>query len=315
MTLGARFCRLLCRALYVLIVCTCPKVNGQVDNGAIVGQITIVRGSFPPDRVKLTLQTSGIVVTEAWTDTEGKFIFHDLPGNLYHVSINEDEYESYQEEVKVNPHISPVNFLSIQLKPKPRAEPSNSRAVLTGANPYLTDLADYEKRFPKKVVKEFERGVSSQADGRTSDAIKHFDAAIKLASDFYPAHNNLGTAYLSQGNFDAAEAEFKVAFQLNKNDTEAYFNLGNVFLLTQRYDDALRIVEEGLRREPTSGFGEFLHGSVYECLRRMPEAERALRDAIRLDPSLARAHLELVNLYLRERRTSDAVAELKYFLK
>jgi tetratricopeptide (TPR) repeat protein len=287
---------------------------GQVENGAIAGQITIARGSFPPDRIEVTLQTRGIVVTQVWTDNEGKFIFHDLPPNLYYVIIKDEKYEYYEEYVKVNPHTNPINILTIRLTPKDTPHKTDSSAA-KGENPYLASLVKYEKHFPGKVVKEFDRGVKLQADGKTPEAISHFQAALKMAPDFYPAHNNLGAAYVSQSSFAAAKHEFEAVLKLNEADSQAYFNLGNVFLLTNHFDDCLRMVEQGLRKQPNSGFGQFLLGSVYERLGRLSEAERALHETIRLDPGLSRAHLELVNLYLRQKRTQEAIGELKSFLQ
>jgi tetratricopeptide (TPR) repeat protein len=292
-----------------------PAAAQAGENGTIAGQITIARGSFPPDRIEVTLQTRGIIVNQVWTDDEGRFLFRDLPGNPYHVVINDEKYEPYEELVRLNPHTNPTYIISIRLTPKASAQPDAPPPAVAGGNPYLVDLAEYEKEFPKKAVKEFEEGVKCQANGRMEDAVRHFQEAMKLAPDFYPAHNNLGAVYLSQSNFPAAQAEFEAVLKLKQSDTQAYFNLGNVFLLTGRYDDCLRMVEEGLRKQPNSGLGHFLLGSVYGRLGRLPEAERALHDAIQFDPSLSRPHLELVNLYLREKRTPDAISELKFFLK
>src|SRR5215471_19197283 len=136
----------LCLALVSLL---CALATAQSDNGAIAGQITIARGSFPPDRIEITLQTRGIVVTQVWTDDEGKFIFHDLPPNLYYVIIKDDKYEYYEEYVKVNPHTNPINILTIRLTPKTTRSTNDSSAV-KGENPYLADLAGYERHFPMK---------------------------------------------------------------------------------------------------------------------------------------------------------------------
>jgi len=302
----------LCLAL--LPVSSLPAA-AQVENGTIAGRITVARGSFPPDRIQVTLQTRGIIVNQVWTDDEGKFVFHDLPGNLYHVIIGDEKYEPYEEDVKLNPHINPTNILTIRITPKAPVKPDAPPLAAAGGNPYLVDLAEYEKQFPRKAVKEFEKGVKGQASGEASDAVRHFQASLKLAPDFYPAHNNLGTIYLSQTKFAAAQEEFEAVLRLKQSDTQAYFNLGNVFLLTGHYDDCLRMVEEGLRKQPNSGFGQFLLGSVYGRMGKLPEAERALHDAILFDPSLSRAYLEMVNLYVREKRTTEAIGELKFFIK
>lgn len=286
----------------------------QNENGAIAGQITIARGNFPPDRIQVTLQTRGIVVNEAWTDDEGNFVFHELPPNLYHVVISDLRYEPYQEEVKFDPHKTTVTMLNIRLTPKAVAKGTASPTI-AGANPYLIDPADYEKRFPKKVVQEFKAGTRSQANGNADEAVRHFLAALKLAPDFYPAHNNLGAIYLAQSRFPAAQGEFEAALRLKASDAQAYFNLGNVFLLTKRYQDAEHNIRQGLQKQPSSAFGNFLLGSLYQETGETVESERCLRRSLELDPGMTKAHLALVNLYLREGRKPDAVVQLKLFLQ
>jgi tetratricopeptide (TPR) repeat protein len=292
-----------------------PAFGQGPDTGNIVGQITIARGSFPPDRIEVTLQTRGIVVNQVWTDDEGKFVFYNLPGNLYHLAINDERYEPYEEGVGFDPRGGSMTIVAIRLTPKTPAKPDAPQPAVGGGNPYLVDSADFEKQFPRKAVKEFEEGVKCQVEGKMGDAIKHFQQALKLAPDFYAAHNNLGAIYLSQSNFSAAQGEFEVALKLKQSDAQPYFNLGNVFLLTGRYDDCLRTVEEGLRRQPNSGLGRFLLGSVHARMGKLPEAERTLHEAIQFDSALARPHLELVNLYLRQKRTAEAISELKFFIK
>jgi len=307
------------RALPLLLWLSFPVVFStfaptQVENGAITGQITVTRSGFLQDRIQVSLQTRGITVGKVWTDTEGKFLFRDLPSNLYYVSIRDDKYEPYDEEVKVEPRTNPVNILSITLTQKIVVKYQVNSAI-HGSNPYIVDTATYERNFPKKAVKEFERGAESQLKGDYDDAVRHFQKALKLAPDFYPAHNDLGAIYVSQSKFAEAQAEFEAVLSKNQSDAEAYFNLGNVFLLRNRQDEAINMIQKGLTRQPKSAYGQFLLGSVYEQQARMPEAEQALQDAIRLDPGLARAHLQLVNLYLRQKRNSDAIGELRFFLK
>jgi TolA-binding protein len=48
---------------------------------------------------------------------------------------------------------------------------------------------------------------------------------------------------------------------------------------------------------------------------KLPEAESSLQNALRLDPKLSQAYLQLVNLYVRQNRREDAIAQLQAFLK
>ncbi len=91
--------------------------------------------------------------------------------------------------------------------------------------------------------------------------------------------------------------------------------MANLMLLTGKLQDAERFLQDGFRKQPDSAFGSFVQGSVLERNGKLPDAERALQRALELDPRLTRPHLELVNLYLRQERPADAIAELHKFLQ
>ena len=285
----------------------------QQEKGAIVGQISVARSGHPPSRIKVTLETRGAVVNEVWTDDEGRYSFLFLLPNLYHVIVNDERYQPYNENVSVNPVFTHTNVLNFTLVPKPSAKPDAPQAQVSGQNPYVVDAA-YAKEFPRKVIKEFEAGVKDQEKGKLDRAIKHFENALAIAPDFYPAHNNLGTLYVSRGDFARAQSEFERVLKLNQGDTQAYFNLGNVLLLTGHFEEARTILEEGIRRQPTVALGHFLLGTVLARMHQNEGAERELRKAQQIDPLFPKIHLELVNLYLQQQRVPEAVAELRVFL-
>jgi regulator of sirC expression with transglutaminase-like and TPR domain len=85
--------------------------------------------------------------------------------------------------------------------------------------------------------------------------------------------------------------------------------------LTQHFVEAEHQVDEGLQRSPSSAFGKFLQGSVYTRTSRPELAEKSLQNAIQLDPKMSQARLQLVNLYLQQKRTPDAITQLGAFLK
>ena len=291
---------------------------GQTQQtGSVVGRVRIVPGGPPPEPVLVTLQARGITVNTIFTDAEGRFVFYGLPSNLYHVVVNDPKYQPAEMQVTVNPAILATAYVQFNLYPK---DPQNgggttAQPAASGGNPYLVNVADYAKDFPKKAVDEFQKALKAEQKGKTDDAIQHYRKAIEIAPSFYPARNQLGVAFLARKDFAAAQTQFEEVIKLNQSDANAYFNLGNVFLLTRQFDDAQRLLEEGLRKQPNSGLGHFLLGSVYGRVGKLSEAERALHDAIQFDPGLSRAHLELVNLYLREKRAPEAISELRFFLK
>src|ERR1700694_2584011 len=287
----------------------------QNQLGKIIGNVRVVKGDFPAHPVLMSLEMRGSPIQSVYTDDAGRFGFYSLVANKYRVSVNDDAYEPVSEQTEVNPDASPMNFVQITLVPRPDAKKDPLPGRVEGSNPYLIDPAEYYRKFPKKTLKEFEKGVDADHQGKTDDAIQHYEKALSYSPDFYPAHNNLGSAYLGRQSFEAAQTQFEAALKANQNDVEAYFNLANVLLLTQRYPAAEREIEEGFQRRPDSAFGHFLQGSVYSRTGRPELAEKSLQSALQLDPKMSQVYLQLVNLYVQQKRTVEAITELETYLK
>lgn len=290
--------------------------QNQPQLGKIIGQIRIAKGDSPPHQILVELKLHGAAMESAYADGQGRFGFYNLVANAYRVAINDDDYYPVDELANVNPIINPLVMLQIFLRPredKKKDDPVGARAA--GSNPYLVDPSDYNKRFPKKAVKEYERGVDAERKGKHDEALAYYESALKIAPDYYPAHNNLGSIYLSKADFPSAETQFQEAVRLDQNDAQAYFNLGNVFMLTGRYAESENALGTGLKRRPDSGFGHFLQGCLFGRTGKFSEAEKSLRNALRLEPTMSQAHLQLVNLYLQQGRNPDSIGELEAYLK
>jgi tetratricopeptide (TPR) repeat protein len=304
--------------LALLLSCGFAKqtfAQQQNQLGRIIGNVKVSRGDFTPVPVLVSLEFRGTTIESAYTDAQGRFGFYNLLANTYRINISDDAYNPVSEVVDVNPTTSPMNVLQITLMPRSVSKKEPLPGRVAGSNPFLVDPAEYYRRFPKKTLKEFEKGADADHKGKTDEAIEHYQKALSYSPDFYPAHNNLGSAYLSQKNFDAAETQFGEALKSNQNDAQAYFNLANVLLLTHRNPEAEREIEEGLKRRPDSAFGYFLQGSLDSNTGRPDLAEKSLQHALELDPNMSQVYLQLVNLYLQQKRTSNAIDELEAYLK
>ena len=203
--------------------------------------------------------------------------------------------------------------MELTLVPKKKAAPDVATPP-GGSNPNIIDLHEYSERFPKKAVKEFEKGLAADAGGKGDEAIRHYLKAVAISPDFYIAHNNLGSDYVSKSDFVNARREFEQVVKLNQSDANGYFNLSNVCMLTNQLTDAQQFLDEGLRRQPDSGFGQFLLGSLNMRLKKTALAEAALLRAIQLDPTKAQYRLQLVNLLLQQGRKDAAASQLRELL-
>ena len=301
-------------ALALTLLAGVPVSPAQIV-GNIIGELHVIRSDLPGTPIQVNLVLRGATITTAYASDQGKFGFYSLSGNPYHIVINDERFEPVDQQVLLDPSVTAVQMVQISLTPKEPKAASDTLSKQKGNNPYIIDLEQYRHKFPKPAVKEFDKGLKADNANKRDEAIQHYEAALKIAPDFYPAHNNLGSDYLAGAKFSDAQAQFEAAIKLNQSDPEAYLNLANVQLQTKDYDSALKNVEEGLRKNPNSALGKFLLGSIYERMARFNEAERALREAIAIDPAMSRVRLEIVNLYLAQKRKTDAVAELRDFVK
>ncbi len=295
----------LARFAALLLLLSVSHLAWSQQMSSIIGVVRVLRGTFPTP-VLVKLEVHGATYAECYTDPEGRFAFNALPSNLFHVIINDEHYQPIDNQVITRPDITPLNILQLTLVPRESAFTKS-----TGA--YVVSLSDVN--VPEKALKEFERAVKKEADGKTEEAAEYYRKAIKAAPNFAMAHNNLGSLYVSKSNFAAARKEFEQTINLSPGDAKAYFNMANLLLLTSKLDEAERYVQQGFLKQPESAFGSFVQGSLFERAGKLDEAEQALRHALQLDPKQTRPHLELVNVYLLANRRADAVSELRAFLQ
>lgn len=297
----------LCRLAALALLFFAGQFAWSQQVGSIVGVIRVVRANFP-EPVLVTLEFRGAPIQSSYADPEGRFSFNSLYANLYHVVINDEHYAPVNLSAELKPDIQPVLIMQIILVPR-------QHAGTTSSGPYVVGPSDFTKNYPRSAVKEYERGVKKESEGKADEAIEQYRKAIKDAPDFAVAHNNLGSLYIGKSQFPDAQKEFEESIRLAPADSKGYFNMANLMLLTGKLSDAERYLQEGFRKQPDSAFGFFVQGSVMERSGRLQEAEHALQRALELNPKMTRPHLELVNLYLREQRRADAVSELQKFLQ
>ncbi len=305
---------LLVRALALL--CLGSSVFAQQSQiGKIVGIVRVLRGDFPSRQILVSLEIHGSTITSAYADGQGRFGFYDLSSNIYRVKISDDAYEPVDEMAIVNPAVNPTTFVMITLIPRKTVTQDTLPKRASGSNPDIVSLAEYTSKFPKPAVKEFDKGLKADHSGKKEEAFRHYQKALEIAPEFYPARNNLGSLYLDRQEYAKAKEEFTEVVRLNQSDAAGYFNLSNVCMLMGDMKEAQRYLDEGFRRQPDAALGQFLLGMLEMQNGKMTEAEGALKHAMELDPMMPQPRLQLINLYLKERRNQEATASLRDFLK
>ena len=125
-----------------------------------------------------------------------------------------------------------------------------------------------------------------------------------------------GAMFERQKNYTAAEAEFRKVLAIDPDHAATLNYLG--YMLADRnvrLDEAKDLIVKALQREPNSPAYLDSLGWVYFRLNKLPEAEEKLRQAMEFMSRDATVHDHLAEVYLREGKIKEAVAQWQSSVK
>ena len=139
-------------------------------------------------------------------------------------------------------------------------------------------------------------GEICDAQGKTAEALEHFETAYNINPDSAINCFNLGTVRMDEGRMDEAAALFKHAVQFNPDWPQVYTNLGCAYMNLGNNLAALAPLEHALEIEPDNVNAHINYGAALLRLGRRAEAAKQFLEALRLDPGnpAAQANLKLV---------------------
>lgn len=301
-------------AFLLALACLAPPAHAQ-NNGIVTGRVTNSQGQ--PQAVLVHLLADGdIPAGDAYTDSNGYYVITGLPNGTFTVVVEAEGYKPFRQTTRLDNLVQPRGQVMVELEPAPkeaaktgpRVSGSNSSHELSAKHP-LPPL-------DPKAVKEFDKGNKEQQKGNSQAALEHYQKALRIDANFYPALNNMGTLFEHQGNHAQAKEAFSKAVEINPDDGEAYINLGHVLYEEGQFRSAVDQLNQGLQRSPQSAVGNFFLGSAYFKLHEAEKAEPLLKKACALDPQhMAPAHLQLANLYLQRHDYGAAKVQLQTYLQ
>jgi tetratricopeptide (TPR) repeat protein len=151
--------------------------------------------------------------------------------------------------------------------------------------------------------------------GRLNDAVAQYEDALKLRPDSPATLTNLGNALRNiPGRSKEAIAQYQAALHLRPDYAVAHNNLGLVWSTTpDRSNDAIVQFEEALRADPDYAVA---HCNLGDALAKIPgrsdEAAAQYREALRLKPDYVEAHNNLGSLWANQpAQLDEAIAQFE----
>ncbi|HVY19985.1 MAG TPA: tetratricopeptide repeat protein [Bauldia sp.] len=142
--------------------------------------------------------------------------------------------------------------------------------------------------------------------GDAREALKAFDAAVRLAPNAPEPYANRGAALLELGRHEEALAALDRALRLRSEYANAHFNRGNVLRAMERYEDAVTAYARALRAQPNFAEAHLNRGLALGALKRGQEALDEFTRALRLKPALAGAQIGRAMAYRDMGQFADA---------
>jgi tetratricopeptide (TPR) repeat protein len=172
----------------------------------------------------------------------------------------------------------------------------------------LSIWGDTVAKCPGNQWSQVNLGMALYDQGRTTQALRHFEKSLQLAPDNFGAHNDLGLALAKLGRLPEAVNQYETALRLRPTFPEAHNDLGLALLELDRPAEALGHFETALRLNPGLATVCFNLGKTLAKLGRLEEAIARYEQAIQFNPRDAGACTNLGNVLVRMGRVSQAIA-------
>lgn len=151
--------------------------------------------------------------------------------------------------------------------------------------------------------------------GRTAEAIEHYQKALEIFPEYAEADNNLGRIFLNEGRLDEAKEYFQRAIRLKPGAAEAHNNLG--ILLVRQGDSAGAFQQYQSAIQHNPDFAEVYNNLaiLLASQGRFAESEADYRTALALKPDYAQAHDNFGILLARRGRLAEAMEHFQKALE
>jgi tetratricopeptide (TPR) repeat protein len=164
-------------------------------------------------------------------------------------------------------------------------------------------------------IAQYNLGVALDQKNQTDEAIRQYEAVLRVKPDYAGAHVNLGSDLDSRGQTDAAIREYQEAIRLAPDNTSARTDLGIAYFNTGQNEAAISQYQEVLRLSPDNPYARNNLGGPLYKLGRTDDAVHQFQEALRLKPDYVAAHLNLANVLAKMGSTNEAVRQYQEVLR
>ena len=146
---------------------------------------------------------------------------------------------------------------------------------------------------PGSAVGQYSRGLVLAQQGKLTEAMEHYQTALRINPDYADAHNNVGAVLADQGRLAEAIEHYREALRLKPDYADAHYNWGNALAQQGKPAEAIEHYRQALRIKPDDALSHTNWGVELAQQGKLAEAIDHFREALRIKPDDALAHRNL----------------------
>ena len=158
-------------------------------------------------------------------------------------------------------------------------------------------------------------GAALANQGKVAEAIEHYQTALRLRPDFAEAHGNLGAALAQQGMLAEANDRYRQALQIKPDYADAHGNWGNALARQGKLAEANEHYRQALQIKPDYADAHFNWGNALARQGELAEAIAHYQQALQIEPDSAQAHTNWGNVLAQQGKLDEAIAHYQQALQ
>src|SRR5215469_1436426 len=283
-------------------------VHSQSDNRtvSVSGDVLSAEGNHRIEGALVSVTDSGgNQIEQEYSNSSGIFRFVGLRRAQYILKVSAEGYQP--TELHVDLSFSSDRGITLYLKSL-----QNDRASAPGVA-----VSSHELSFPPSVRDSLASGRQAlYARNNPSDALKHFDQALKKLPGCYEAKYESGIAYLKLQKTSDAMSSFRQARKLsNGTFGDADIAIGTLLIDAGQPEDGEKALRQGIALSPGSWMGFYEVGKLEVRKGNLAEAETSAAQARTLAPNIAMIYQLLSIIHLRRQNYPALLQDIDNYLQ
>jgi tetratricopeptide (TPR) repeat protein len=158
-------------------------------------------------------------------------------------------------------------------------------------------------------------GVLLCAQGKTSEAIAHYQEAMRLDPYFVQARDNMGIILAQSGKTDEAIAQYAEALRINPEFPDAQYNWAVALELVGRNEEAISHYEQAIQLKPNFFDAESNLGGLLIRMGKPQDAIQFLQAAESIRPDSAQTQNNLALAFWQTGQQNESLAQWNLALR